>query len=163
MPVHSVGGEVDGHCTKCKMVLGHTILAMVGERIARVRCNTCQGEHAFKSTKPKPRATKSSGVRAKPTNASFDEQLATKNAASARSYSVNEKFALDQVIDHPTFGRGFVAIARPDKIDVVFRSYVKTLVHARGGKSPSQPPPSRPVIRPEAAVEAASEGQDSGG
>jgi hypothetical protein len=38
-----VGGEVDAFCSSCKLVLGHTILAMVGERIAKVRCNTCAG------------------------------------------------------------------------------------------------------------------------
>ena len=35
------GGEVDCFCTRCKMVLAHTILAMVGDRPARVKCNTC--------------------------------------------------------------------------------------------------------------------------
>ena len=55
---------------------------------------------------------------------------------------MNEKFAVDQVIDHPTFGRGWVTAVRPDKVDVTFRSFVKTLVHARGGKP--APVPTRP-------------------
>jgi len=162
MPSHSVGGEVDAFCTKCKMTLAHTILAMVGERIARVRCNTCMGEHAFKASAPgtaKPRATKrktATGVRAKPTSANFDEQLATKNMANARTYAFTEKFALDQIIDHPTFGRGFVAQVRPDKIDVVFRGSVKTLVHARGAKAGVASPPTR-------ASEPAAEGQSGAG
>lgn len=52
--VPRVGGEVDAACTKCKMLLGHTILAMVGSRIARVRCNTCQGEHNFRTSGRRP-------------------------------------------------------------------------------------------------------------
>ena len=48
MATHRVGGEVDAFCTRCKMSLAHTILAMVGTRIARVRCNTCGGDHAFR-------------------------------------------------------------------------------------------------------------------
>ena len=45
-----VGGDIDAWCTRCKMDLGHTILAMVGTKAARVRCNTCQGEHNYKAT-----------------------------------------------------------------------------------------------------------------
>ncbi|MFY0576846.1 hypothetical protein ACN28S_23190 [Cystobacter fuscus] len=44
-----VGGEVDAFCTRCRLTLAHTILAMVGTKIARVRCNTCNGDHAFRS------------------------------------------------------------------------------------------------------------------
>ena len=39
MATHRVGGEVDATCTRCKMELAHTILAMVGPKIIRVRCN----------------------------------------------------------------------------------------------------------------------------
>ena len=61
-----VGGEVDAFCTRCKMTLGHTILAMVGTRIARVRCNTCNGDHVFRkessssAKEPKHATTKAS-------------------------------------------------------------------------------------------------------
>jgi len=162
MAAHSVGGEVDSQCTKCKMLLAHTILAMVGERIARVRCNTCMGEHAYKAagSVSKPRASSAGGAKSETTRsrssaASFDDQLASKDAATARSYNINEKFAVDQIVDHPTFGRGFVAAARVDKIDVAFKGFVKTLVHARNGKpAPARPAPTgRPVTEPE--VEAA--------
>src|SRR2546422_898504 len=43
-----VGGDIDAWCTRCKMNLGHTILALVGTRPARVRCNTCHGEHNYR-------------------------------------------------------------------------------------------------------------------
>lgn len=149
MPSPRVGGEVDSFCTRCKMLLAHTVLAMVGERVARVRCNTCMGEHAFKAAPgaPKPRATRSAsastGTRAAPrTRApamSFDEQLAAANTEASRPYSVGETFKVDQVIDHPTFGRGIVGAARPDKIEVTFRNFVKTLVHGRSAKLGSAP------------------------
>ncbi|MBS2027417.1 MAG: hypothetical protein JST54_05875 [Deltaproteobacteria bacterium] len=173
MAAHSVGGEVDSFCTKCKMLLAHTILAMVGERIARVRCNTCMGEHAYKAAPgtSKPRNTSSGGAksetRSRSAAASFDEQLAGKDGSTARSYNINEKFVVDQVVDHPTFGRGFVAAARADKIDVVFKSFVKTLVHARNGKpAPARPAPTgRPVTEPdvEAAVVADPAQPETGG
>ena len=46
---HKVGGEVDAFCTRCRLTLAHTILAMVGTKLARVRCNTCNGDHAYRS------------------------------------------------------------------------------------------------------------------
>lgn len=171
MAAHRVGGEVDAFCTKCKMILAHTILAMVGERVARVRCNTCMGEHAYKSGQPETRTrapSSSSGARSetrsKASVASFDETIASKDVSSARPYSLNEKFTVDQVIDHPTFGRGYVSAARADKIDVVFKSFIKTLVHGRGGKpAPSRPAPTpRPEAEPDvepAAADAAAEAQ----
>src|SRR5262245_58672499 len=41
-----VGDYVDGWCTRCKLVLRHTIEAIAGGKISRVHCNTCQGQHA---------------------------------------------------------------------------------------------------------------------
>ena len=45
-----VGADIDAWCTRCKMNLGHTILAMVGSKPVRVRCNTCQGEHNYRGS-----------------------------------------------------------------------------------------------------------------
>jgi hypothetical protein len=40
---------------------------------------------------------------------------------------------MDDVIDHPTFGRGFVsAIRDAGKVEITFRSDVKVLVQGRG-------------------------------
>lgn len=140
--IRKVGGEVDAHCTKCKMVLAHTILAMVGPKIARVRCNTCMGEHAFKAAAPEPkakapRATKAKASKSKKITApgrgdtdTFENLMRGKDASSAVAYSVRGLFATGQVISHPTFGTGVVAASRGvGKIDVVFESGVKTLMH----------------------------------
>ena len=51
---YKAGDEVDSKCTKCKLILAHTIIAMVGDQIARVKCNTCGGEHAYR---PPPTAS----------------------------------------------------------------------------------------------------------
>ena len=42
-----VGDNIDGWCTRCKLVLTHTIEAVVGGKITRVHCNTCRGQHAY--------------------------------------------------------------------------------------------------------------------
>ena len=135
-----VGGDVDAMCTKCKMSLGHTILAMVGTKPARVRCNTCQGEHnyrgaegkAVKVTKPKrwePAVDRER--KEKPVITSWEALLAAKDVSRARRYSTKERFASDEVLDHPTFGLGLVQEVRGDKISVAFKADVKTLVHGK--------------------------------
>ena len=43
-----VGGEVDSFCTKCQLVLAHTVHAVVGGRPVKVECNTCHGVHRYK-------------------------------------------------------------------------------------------------------------------
>jgi hypothetical protein len=160
MATHKVGGEVDAFCTRCKMNLAHTILAMVGTKIARVRCNTCGGDHAYRSppgSTDRPssstrgstgaaRATRSASEKPEKVVISFEEQLAGKDVAGAPKYSPKDTYKVDQVIQHPTFGLGFVTAVRGDKVDVTFKSETKTLVHGRGGA-----PAERPAFQPPAA------------
>jgi hypothetical protein len=141
-----VGGEVDAHCNKCDMNLAHTILAMVGTTIKRVQCNTCSSQHMFRGQQPLVKATSFAAPRkAGPSGATrprsvksevvvigFDEQLRGKDITKARKYSIQETFKVDDVIDHPTFGFGIVSAVRVDKVDITFKSDVKTLAHGKG-------------------------------
>lgn len=144
MTTHRVGGEVDAFCTRCKLTLAHTILAMVGSQIARVRCNTCGGDHTFRSA-PGARAPSASPRAPRPEKQviGFEARLAGKDLAAARRYSPKETFALDEVVNHPTFGLGIVTAVRGDKVDIAFKADVRTLVHGRGEPAPKpsfQPP-----------------------
>lgn len=161
-----VGGEVDAFCTRCKLTLAHTILAMVGTKIARVRCNTCNGDHAYRSapgTTDKPStSSRSSGSSGGTTRApraskedkviiSFEEQLAGKDIANAPRYSPKDSYRVDQVIQHPTFGLGLVTAVRGNKVDITFKSETKTLVHAAGAAPAEKPafnPPSAKATGP---------------
>ena len=59
---NSVGTEALAYCTSCKMDLNHVIVAMKGDRIAKVQCLTCKKEHVYKApkgvTEPMPRPRK---------------------------------------------------------------------------------------------------------
>jgi hypothetical protein len=130
-----VGGEVDAFCTKCELLLAHTILAMVGPKIARVRCNTCMGEHAFRGQvvpkgAAKPRAPRAASAAEKVVIA-WEERLKSSDLTKARKYSPKESFAAEEVMSHPTFGYGIVTAVRGDKIDVAFKAFEKTLLHKR--------------------------------
>ncbi len=153
------GGEVDAMCTKCEMVLAHTIIAMVGSKIKRVKCNTCQGEHVYKGVqapKPKKVAVKKSGPKKPSTRGAeaakeklvigFAERVATLDPATAKSYSPNDTFVVNELISHPTLGLGIVSGVRLDKVEIAFKTDIKTLVHGRGGQQAE-----RPAFRPAAA------------
>lgn len=138
MSVVRTGGEVDAVCTKCRMVLAHTVIAMVGSKPVRVQCNTCGGQHNYRTgagavPAPKRQAgAASTSTRASAVRLSFDDLLAQRKTGLARPYSPKVTFLLDEVVQHPTFGTGYVSAVRPDKVEVTFRSGVKILVHARG-------------------------------
>jgi hypothetical protein len=144
---YRVGADVDAVCTKCRMLLGHTILAMVGSRPARVRCNTCDGEHNFRAP-DRTNAGSSAKKGAAGSEARSATRIAVKRAAAPavtsweaivrgrdlsrpRRYSVNERFMVNDVLDHPVFGLGVVREQRGDKVDVVFQNGPRTLMHGR--------------------------------
>ena len=62
---------------------------------------------------------------------SFDELMATQ-AGAPRRYIPSDLFAAGDVLDHATFGRGLVSgLKAPGKVEVTFRTGVKTLVHGK--------------------------------
>ena len=133
-----VGGEVDSFCTKCQMTLAHTIHAIVSGRPVKVECNTCHSIHRFRGDAPAaaaPAKAKLPGakpVREKAAIISFDEVLRGKNLAMAQPYSTKTTYQVDQVIEHPIFGLGWVsAIRDATKIEVTFRTDVKVLVQGK--------------------------------
>ena len=138
MTASKVGADIDAWCTRCKMNLGHTILAMVSGRPVRVRCNTCQGEHNYRGSagsEPRKGSWEPREVRerraAKPSVTSWEALLAGKDLARARRYSAKDKYTPEEVIQHPLFGIGLVQEVRGDKIQVAFKADVKTLVHGK--------------------------------
>jgi hypothetical protein len=143
------GGEIDAHCGKCDLNLAHTIIAMVGTKVVKVRCNTCGGEHQYRGVQPLVKATafaapkKASGStspkpKAATVTLSWDEQFKGKDLTKAKKYAPTVTFAPDDVVDHPTFGLGLVRAVRGDKVEVAFKQHDKVLVH---GKTPQ---PSTP-------------------
>jgi hypothetical protein len=137
MATNKVGGEIDAFCTRCKLTLAHTILAMVGTKPARVRCNTCGGDHAYRSapgakTPAKPRSSTPRASAAAKVVIGWDERLAGKDVAAAKKYSPRETFVPEELVNHPTFGIGIVTAVRHDKVDVAFKADLKTLIHGRG-------------------------------
>jgi hypothetical protein len=132
-----VGGEVDALCSKCELVLAHTVHAVVSGQPVKVECNTCHAVHRYRAPAGRPAGRVPGAARAgrapKAPAIGFDELLAAKDASTAQAYAPGRTFAEGAVVDHPIFGRGFVSAVRDGgKIEVTFRSDVRVLVHARG-------------------------------
>lgn len=144
------GGEIDAFCGKCELNLAHTIIAMVGPKVVKVKCNTCGSDHQYRGVQPLVKATSFAAPR-KPSNGapktpkaaavtvSWDDQFKGKDLTRAKKYSPRETFVVDEVVDHPTFGLGLVRAVRGDKIEVGFKQEDKVLVHGKG-PAPAAPP-----------------------
>ncbi len=43
-----LGDIIDDFCVKCKRVMNHAVVSMVGEEAAKVRCRTCYSDHDYR-------------------------------------------------------------------------------------------------------------------
>lgn len=144
------GGEVDSYCTKCKLVLNHRIIAMVGTRPVRVECSTCNSHHNYRGAAPGAKAaphgsagglavTRSSTPRATrgPTKAaqaimdrerSWEKAIAGKAMSDFRVYRVSLTFQEGDLIRHSKFGDGVVTrIIDNAKVEILFKDEARTL------------------------------------
>lgn len=143
--------EVMAYCGSCKMDLMATVVARVGGKVAKVLCNTCKKERAYKAAKgvkePGATAPASAKTTRKKSTESAEEAAASKavtievewarlmdeSTKSARvKYSPKAKLNLGDVVEHPSFGDGVVMrIQHPDKAEILFKGDVKLLIHSR--------------------------------
>jgi hypothetical protein len=124
-----LGSNIDSWCGKCKMLLAHTIEAMVGDKPKRVICNTCKSQHAYRAQEAKtssgPRPVKSAANK-------YQSALKASSAGVVKAYSPTSKYEAGDIVDHRTLGRGVTtAVKEGAKIEVLFESGLKTLIHAR--------------------------------
>jgi hypothetical protein len=130
-----VGKNVDSWCARCKMMLAHTIEAVVKNKITRTHCNTCGGQHAYRPNPPGTAAARRAGGGARTVKAvappfDYERLLQGRDLSRARAYMAGERFERQEVIHHPSFGVGVVVALRDsNKIDVGFRDGMKTLAH----------------------------------
>lgn len=141
----AAGAEIDSWCTKCKLDLGHRIVAMVGDGPKRVICMTCGSEHNYRAPKtgaaaPKPKAKKTGAKRqtvAQMTEAARREEwrnrVEGRSADEFAAYRIDDVFQEGQLIAHRRFGNGYVSeLLDGNKVSVMFEDGAKTLVHGHG-------------------------------
>ena len=128
---YAVGENVESWCTKCKLELGHTIVALVEDLPKKVRCNTCNGLHMYR-TKPASRTAKGPSRKRKTPEDIYNEHIAlvtNGDMSNTKKYSMSGNFAKDELVDHPKFGTGIVmSIINTNKIELLFKEGPKLLV-----------------------------------
>ena len=149
---HKTGGEADSWCTKCKLVLNHRIIAMVGGTPVRVECSTCGSHHNYRPRAPGDKAPSAArggaagstsasaaprGARARVTKAqeaaldrerTWEKAIAGKAVNDFRSYRVDQTFSEGDLIRHKKFGDGVVTrILDPRKVEILFKDEPRTL------------------------------------
>ena len=123
-------------CTRCKLPLTHMVVLHNSEGIVeRVQCRTCGSEHKYhpdKKTVKKPakkRKAKAGAKTRKPDAAKVFEQLAGKfDEKKPIPYTMQGSYQADDVIDHKTFGKGFVTEVSYQKMEVAFADAARILV-----------------------------------
>ena len=132
------GDSVDSWCGKCKMILAHTIEALVEDTPARVNCNTCGAQHNYKPHKPGEgkKTTRKKAASGTPTRRSratqYEKLLDGKDTSKAKPYSPKGSYETGDVLKHASFGVGVTTIVKSgNKIEVVFQDSIKTLIHER--------------------------------
>jgi hypothetical protein len=148
------GGEVDSWCTKCKLVLNHRVIAMVGGTPVRVECSTCGSHHNYRPRAPGdkapaagaraastgsssaasagPRSTRASVTKAQQAaldrEKSWEKATLGKTASEFKNYRVDETFAEGDLVRHKKFGDGVVTrILDAKKVEILFRDEPRTL------------------------------------
>ena len=135
---YSVRGNVDGWCTKCKLLLAHTIIAMANNMPVKVKCNTCNSSHKFRPkqsgiSKPRAAKPKSSARKVKTQEANYNDymsRLTDYDLTRVKIYSMDGSYKKDEIIEHFKFGVGIVLSLIPtNKIEMLFKDGPRVLVH----------------------------------
>lgn len=137
----SVGEIIDSRCTRCRIVTNHTIVAMVGTEVVKVKCNTCDGMHKYHAPKEKkvaettaaPKKAAVPGARKAANTARVQQEewvdfARTADAGSSVPYDMNARYKVGVLVSHPSFGIGVVKeLIKPNKVDILFQDGLKRL------------------------------------
>lgn len=156
----TAGSEIDAWCTKCRMLLGHRIVALVRTTPARVICMTCGSEHRYLKAAPgsqsvapvkrladgslsqvsrvgatpAARTHAHSAPRSSPKPSEWEARVLGQSVTSFTRYSMGQKFTPGELVSHPKFGDGYVLeVVDPNKVSIMFRDGPKTLAHGQTG------------------------------
>ncbi len=124
-------------CKKCDAERYHRVLSHASSTSAKIECEICKSKKTYTLPKPGGSSVKkkvSTGVRAVATRKNshsneYNSLMTNRGGEKGIVFSIRTKFSLDQKIDHPKFGPGFVKGVLIDRIDVMFEDELKTLIH----------------------------------
>jgi hypothetical protein len=129
---YSAGENIASYCTKCRLNLDHTVVALVGQTIAKVKCMTCGSTHKFRNPAdaPKPRAPRAKKGSTLPSAASLWEAGMAGARGKEHAYSMVAKYRIGDIVVHDRFGKGVVQKLYENKCDVLFEDRQRLMASA---------------------------------
>jgi hypothetical protein len=129
----SVGQDLEAICGKCGEVW-HVVIAEAGGRIAKVECRQCGARHRYRPVRgesaPAPRRAPRAGS---PRAADPKPVVPADPSRPRRPFRVTDTYQVGDRVVHASFGEGVVQeLKGGTKMEVLFESGPRTLVHARG-------------------------------
>ena len=132
-----VGAEIDAYCSRCKTDTPHTVLTKYEDEIRSVQCTTCNATHAFRPPRgeeeddiPEPISVRR---RQSLQKLPWRDAMAGLDVDASRPYSPKENYTEGQVLEHPSFGLGYVSELMSDtKLEAIFQDGRRILVYNRG-------------------------------
>lgn len=121
-------------CKKCDVDRYHKVITHTSATSAKIECEVCHSKRTYTLPKVGGAVKKATKARSPSTrrNSHADEYntlMMNRGAEAGTPFSIKTKFSLDQKIDHPKFGAGFVKNVLIDRVDVMFQDELKTLIH----------------------------------
>lgn len=49
-----LGDDIDDFCVKCKRVMNHSVVSILNDQPAKVRCRTCHSDHDYRHEQAPP-------------------------------------------------------------------------------------------------------------
>jgi hypothetical protein len=129
----SAGQSVESYCGKCKVNRDHTIMAMDGKTIAKVRCKTCGSIHKFRDQAVPHKARKAGAktiAQEQATTALIWEAGLAEARGKARDYDMAAAYRVGEVVNHSTFGKGLVLKIHINKCQVLFKDKERLMATA---------------------------------
>jgi hypothetical protein len=131
------GSSVESQCKKCKTVTDHHVVVMSGDKIAKVECKVCRARHAYVSPTAEPKVKKPAVPRPKKAALASSKQAQAQAehwekmvspCAKPLSYNMERSFQVGDVIDHPTFGLGYVQkLMKPCTAEIQFKDAIRNM------------------------------------
>jgi len=123
-------------CKKCNADRYHKVITHTSSTSAKIECEVCHSKKAYSLPKAgtarkapvKKDATKKTGRRSSHAD-EYNQLMMNRGSEAGIPFSIRTKFTLNQKIDHPKFGAGFVKAVLIDRMDVIFQDELKTLIH----------------------------------
>jgi hypothetical protein len=122
-------------CKKCDADRYHKVLAHTSSTAAKIECEVCHSKRSYSLPKAgAPSVKKATGTRSVAAKRSshadeYNTMMMNRGEEVGVPFNIRTKFAVDQKIDHPKFGAGFVKNVLTDRVEVMFQDELKTLIH----------------------------------